>query len=169
MKHIIIVFALIVCAYNKPLMAQDKNLQLRFNRSLHHYYALKNALAADKPAEAIKLGKTLLRSVKEVPHTGFASEAQHKLWMEESATIRQNCIKLSSAPDLNSQRKNFEHISTAFIRLTAELKLNETPAFVQYCPMGKNSWLNDVKTVQNPYYGLAMPDCGAVKETIAKN
>ena len=169
MKQIIIVFALLCCAYNQPLMAQNKSLQSRFNQSLNHYYALKNALAADEPAEAAKLSTALLRSVKKVPHTGFASEVQHKLWMEESAKITQQCIKLGSTSDLKSQRKNFEQISAAFIRLTGELKLNETPAFVQYCPMGKNSWLNEVKTVQNPYYGLTMPDCGAVKETIVKN
>lgn len=169
MKRIMIIAALILSAYHLPSMAQDKSLQLRFNKSLSHYYALKNALAADEPGEAAKLGNTLLQSVKEMPHTGFIAEEQHKLWMDESAKIAAQCAKLAGTSDLQAQRKNFAQISTAFIRLTGELKLNEAPAFVQYCPMGKTSWLNEVKAIQNPYYGSAMPDCGAVKETIMKN
>jgi len=34
--------------------------------------------------------------------------------------------------------------------------------------MGKYNWLNEVKAVQNPFYGSQMYDCGEVKETLAK-
>jgi hypothetical protein len=31
---------------------------------------------------------------------------------------------------------------------------------VAYCPMARKSWLQKSGTIQNPYYGTAMSDCG---------
>ena len=168
MKKIMMSLALIICAYVQPVLAQQTDLSLKFNKALTAYYTLKNALATDKTAEAGKLALVLGQAVNAVPHTGFSSDQQHKLWMQEAGTVKEHTAQLSAAKDLKTQRKNFEAISKSFITLTEELKMNTSTAYLQYCPMGKFSWLNEVKAIQNPYYGSEMYDCGSIKGTITK-
>ena len=155
-------------AFIQPVVAQNADVKQNFNKSLNSYYVLKNALAADQSAEAPALAATLLKTVKEMPNSGFASDKQQKLWTLESGKIQAQASQLIQSNDLKVQRKSFEGISTAFVTLTQELKINTAPVFVQYCPMAKSTWLNEVKEIQNPYYGSAMKDCGSVKELIGK-
>lgn len=169
MKTVLLGLALFLVASLQPALAQKASVSGKFNQSLKSYYALKNALATDKPEDAAKLAGELQLAVKEVPHKGFADAKQHVLWMKESAVIQQKAAELAKTKDLKSQRKSFEGISTAFITLAKELKLNNEDVFVQYCPMGKFSWLNEVREIQNPYYGSQMYDCGTVKDTLEKN
>ncbi|MGY0039515.1 DUF3347 domain-containing protein [Pedobacter sp. NJ-S-72] len=169
MKQVLLGLALFLVASSQPAVAQKASVSGKFNQSLKSYYALKNALATDKPEDALKLAGELQLAVKEVPHKGFADAKQYVLWMKESAVIQQKASELAKTKDLKSQRKSFEGISTAFITLAKELKLNNQDVFVQYCPMGKFSWLNEVKEIQNPYYGSQMYDCGTVKDTLEKN
>ncbi|MBB5635465.1 Cu(I)/Ag(I) efflux system membrane fusion protein [Pedobacter cryoconitis] len=169
MKKVLLGLALFLVASLQPALAQKTSVAGQFNQSLKSYYALKNALATDKAEEAPKLALALQKAVKEVPHKSLANVQQHVLWMKESAVIQQKAVELAKTTDLKSQRKSFEGISTAFIKLTTELKLNTQEVFVQYCPMGKFSWLNEVKEIQNPYYGSQMYDCGTVKDTLEKN
>jgi len=166
MKKIILVAALFVCVSIQSLMAQNNAVATKFNKSLTSYYALKNALATDKPAEAEKLAANLIAAVKAVPHAGFATDAQHHLWMEQSAIIIDQSTVLAATADLPGQRKSFRAVSDAFVKLATELKINSKIVYVQYCPMGKYNWLNEVKAVQNPFYGSEMYDCGEVKETL---
>jgi hypothetical protein len=167
MKKIILIAALFIGVSIQPSVAQKTGVAVKFNKSLDSYYALKNALATDKPAEAGQLALALSAAVKAVPHTGFATDAQHHLWMEQSAVIMEQSAALAVAPELAAQRKTFRPISDAFVKLVTELKINTRIAYVQYCPMGRYTWLNEVKAVQNPFYGSQMYDCGEVKETIA--
>jgi len=167
MKRIILIAALFISVFTQSSVAQKAGVATKFNKSLDSYYALKNALATDKPAEAVKLATILIAAVKAVPHTGFATDAQHHLWMEQSAIITEQSAALAAAPELEAQRKSFRPISDAFVKLATELKINSKTTYVQYCPMGKYTWLNEVKAVQNPFYGSQMYDCGEVKETIS--
>ena len=168
MKTIILSIALFLSLSVSSTHAQTKQVSDKFNTSLESYYSLKNALAADQFEDAGKAALVLQAALKAVPHQGFANDAQHELWMEQSALIRTGAGELAKAADIKSQRKSFEGISTSFIKLTEALKINKKDAFVQYCPMGRFSWLSDAKAIQNPYYGSEMYDCGTVKSTIAK-
>lgn len=167
MKRIILIAALLISVTVQSAMAQNAAVTTKFNKSLTSYYALKNALATDKPAEAEKMATALVAAVKAVPHAGFASDAQHHLWMEQSAVIIDQATVIAGTADLAGQRKSFRDVSDAFVKLATELKINNKVAYVQYCPMGKYNWLNEVKAVQNPFYGSQMYDCGEVKETLA--
>lgn len=168
MNKLILSAALLLSIFSQTVFAQDANVSSKFNKSLQGYYSLKNALAGDKTADAAKFAGALQTAVKEVPHKGFANEAQHQLWMKESAVILKQSAELAKHTDLKAQRENFKGISASFITLTKDLKINDAPVFVEYCPMVKSGWLNEVKAIQNPYYGSEMYDCGTVKETLDK-
>jgi hypothetical protein len=167
MKRIMMSIALMAFIFIQYAKAQDKTVAILFNKSLDSYYNLKNALAKDNPQEAQKLASLLQADLKAVPHKGFANNVQHELWMQQSSQMLQKLTELSSQSDLDSQRKSFKEISNAMVTLTTDLKVNHKKAYVQYCPMGKYTWLNEVKEVQNPFYGSKMYDCGEVKATIS--
>lgn len=167
MKKLILLITLISGVFVQQSNAQQA-VEAKFNKGLEKYYILKNALATDKAEEAQKAAIALGVAVKDVPHKGFATDGQHQLWMKESAVIQQQLAILAKSSDLKVQRKSFEGVSQSFVTLTSELKINAKPVYVQYCPMAKASWLNEVKDVQNPYYGSMMYDCGTVKEVLDK-
>lgn len=167
MKTIILSIVLFMGVYVQQTTAQDKNVKAKFNQTLDSYYALKNALATDKEDAARTAAVALQAAVKAVPHKGFANDTQHQLWMEQSGLINTAVAELVKADGIKNQRTSFKGISNAIVKLAEELKLNTKEAYVQYCPMVKASWLNEVKAVQNPYYGSMMYDCGSVKSTIA--
>jgi hypothetical protein len=37
---------------------------------------------------------------------------------------------------------------------------------VAYCPMVQKYWLQRGETIQNPYYGKQMSDCGRINATL---
>jgi len=168
MKRIFLFAALLISVSIQPLRAQNAAVITKFNKTLTSYYDLKNALATDKAPEAQQLATPLVAAVKAVPHAGFATAYQHQLWMEQSAIIIEQSNAITATADLAAQRKIFRAVSDAFVKLATELKINSSTVYVQYCPMGKYNWLNEVKAVQNPFYGSQMYDCGEVKETLTK-
>lgn len=169
MKKIIFNTLVLLIFVFQVTLAQTAKLSTNFNKTLKSYYQLKDALAADEPAKAIEYAKALQETLKNVPHTGFKSDKHHTLWMQESAKIGTHAGKLSQRKVLAEQRKEFEGISASMIQLTSVLKLNSDEAYVQYCPMGKYSWLSESRKIENPYYGAEMFDCGTVKDVFGKN
>ncbi|WP_442589601.1 DUF3347 domain-containing protein [Pedobacter sp. AW31-3R] len=167
MNRLILLITLFTGVFVQQGNAQQ-TVSAKFNQALDKYYVLKNALAKDQPAAAQQAALVLSAAVKEVPHKGFSSDQQHQLWMKESAAMQTQLASIAKSGDLKVQRKSFEGVSNSFVKLAEELKLNTKTVFIQYCPMVKASWLNEVKAVQNPYYGSMMYDCGEVKSTIAK-
>lgn len=165
-KSLVICFALLLGAFMQPVMAQKSDVGAKFNVVLQQYYVLKNALAKDEAPAASAAAAKLQTVIKDVPHTGFSSDAQHQLWMKESALAAKSAADIAGSKDLKEQRKSFMGVSQPMLTLVKGLKLNKEAVFVQFCPMGKYTWLNEVKAVQNPYYGSAMYDCGSVTATL---
>lgn len=167
MKRLMLLITLISGVFVQQSNAQQ-TVPAKFNVSLEKYYVLKNALATDKATAAQQAAIALSRSLADMPHKGFVNDQQHMLWMKESAVIQQQAKLIAGSSDLKVQRKSFGALSSSFVTLADSLKLNNKTIFVQYCPMAKASWLNEVKDIQNPYYGSMMYDCGSVTGTIAK-
>lgn len=145
--------------------AQQPAAVQQFNKSLDAYYDLKNALAADQSAQATAAAISFRNAVKAVPLKSLAA-GQQKNWEKQAALILTGSQALADAADLKTQRKHFGEISTVYIGLVRKLRINEKESYVEYCPMAKASWLNEVKTIQNPYYGSMMADCGEVTGTL---
>ena len=66
----------------------------------------------------------------------------------------------AQASDLHSAREAFGLLSEAMIAAVGGL-IPEGLA-IAYCPMARKSWLQEGTAIHNPYYGLAMADCGRV-------
>lgn len=148
------------------IRAQQKNLGVKFEESLQHYYVLKNALANDDPGAAKAAAVSFRQVLQEQPLVKPANKGLQNLWSSQSVSMTASLDALNKTADLSIQRKQLEAISTSMIKLTRTLKMNKNPVFLEYCPMGKYTWLNEDQTIKNPYYGLKMQECGTVQETL---
>ena len=120
-----------------------------------HYIHLKDALVASNSDEAKKAAAELQKSLASLPNAKKASD---------------EAAKVSSASDLEDQRKAFSGLSNAMASLVKNGKLASGSLYVEYCPMANNNeggfWLSNEKQIKNPYFGDAMLKCGSVKETV---
>jgi len=126
------------------------------------YLNLSDLLARDKADSAAEQ----LSVIRHAAH-GLAARDNKELaavagGMAEAAQAK--------AEDFKALRNAFKTISPAMIRLVHLIPPSSTvaPTIHQvYCPMAKAPWLQTGDQVANPYYGLAMPRCGKMIETIA--
>lgn len=78
------------------------------------------------------------------------------------ASVATEAENLAKASGLRSARAAFRPLSDSLIKYLADHKA--TDAYVQvYCPMARASWLQAGKTVNNPYFGQAMANCGEIQ------
>ena len=166
MKKIVVMISLLIVAV-LTANAQSVVAKREFNNTLKAYFEAKNALAKDNATLASESVKTLIKNINEFP-VKTLSATQQILWTKEAEVIKKSALAISTEKAIKEQRKSFWPLSSAMLKLAKEFKLNSKDVYVQYCPMAKKSWLNEVEAVQNPFYGSMMYDCGEVTETIAK-
>ncbi len=166
MNKIIVIIALFV-ATTFTANAQSVVAKREFNNTLKAYFETKNALAKDNASKASESVKTLTSNLDNFP-VKTLSEAQQTVWKIEAEKIKKASLAIATDKAIKSQRQSFWSLSTAMIKLAKAFNMNNEVIYVQYCPMAKKSWLNEIEAVQNPFYGSMMYDCGEVTETIAK-
>jgi hypothetical protein len=166
MKKLSFLFALMM-ATSFTIQAQSVVAKRAFNSTLKAYFDTKNALATDNAAQANERAKALVDQLTDFPIKTLTT-AQQLLWKTEVETMKKAATLVATEQAIKEQRKSFWAISSAMIKLVKAFNMNSAVAYIQYCPMVKKSWLNDVEAVQNPFYGSMMYDCGEVTETIAK-
>ena len=166
MRKIVIVIALFM-AVAFTTSAQSVVAKREFNNTLKAYFETKNALAKDNAPLACESVKVLINNIAEFP-VKTLSEAQQVVWKTESEKIKKAALEMTTEKAIKVQRQSFWPLSSAMVKLAKAFNLNNAVIYVQYCPMAKKSWLNEVEAVQNPFYGSMMYDCGEVTETIAR-
>ena len=161
---LIALFVAIVITTN----AQSVVAKREFNNTLKAYFETKNALAKDDASKASERVKALTRNLEKFPVKSLTA-AQQTLWKAEIEAIKKAGLAIATEKGIKEQRKSFWTLSSAMVKLAKAFNMNNEVIYVQYCPMAKKSWLNEVEAVQNPFYGSMMYDCGEVTETIAKS
>ena len=166
MKQLILIIAFIGTSI-LTVSAQNTIKKSEFNKTLQAYFEIKNALATDNVDLAATGAKTLEARLKTFPVKTLTAVQQVE-WKKRAIELQKALSALAVDKELAAQRKSFGNVSYAMIKLTKSIHLNNNDVYVQYCPMVKKSWLNEVEDVQNPFYGSKMYDCGEVTDTIAK-
>ncbi len=127
------------------------------------YYSVKDALVATDAGKAKAGAAALLSTLDKVDAATLSSADKKALTIAKT-----QATAMSKTTDVETQREQFETLSSSMITLAKATKPGKT--YVQFCPMaaqGKGaSWLSDKKEVRNPYYGDKMLTCGSVKEEI---
>ena len=126
-------------------------------------YSVKDALVTTDADKAKTGAAALLSTLDKVEDTKLSAADKKAL-----TTAKTQAAAISRTTDVETQREQFETLSSSMITLAKATKPGKT--YVQFCPMaadGKGaSWLSDKKEVRNPYYGDKMLKCGSVKEEL---
>ncbi len=145
--------------------AQTTAVNTSINNLLTGYLELKNALAADNGAAAQAKAKTLNTEVTSIS-TKDMGAAQQAVWKNYVDKLSFDSRHISESTSIDHQREHFESLSKSMYAVLKAFKANSVAIYWQYCPMKKASWLSEKSTIENPYYGKEMPDCGSTKETL---
>lgn len=161
MKTFKIFFLLILTAAFTQVKAAD-------NPAITHlikaYVNMKDALVADNSKTANEQAKQFTAAVAEVNSSKLNAD-QKAIWTKYAEKLRFNGEHISESPSLSHQREHFAALSEDMYALVKAIK-PETTLYREYCPMKKQYWLSQSKTINNPYLGQDMPDCGKVTETL---
>jgi HPt (histidine-containing phosphotransfer) domain-containing protein len=130
-------------------------------------------LAAMSPATAAELPASLLDPYVRM-QVALAADKTDSLKQDAvdlataAATLGAPAAKLANAArqleraaDLKAARAAFGEVSNALVAY-AKATGSTNPAGVKtaFCPMANKSWLQKGETIQNPYYGTEMLECG---------
>lgn len=114
------------------------------NMAYQHYASIDKALTQDDAQTASKAAGKLEAALKNI------NDAQNAIAL---ATV------ISQSKDIVEQRKSFAALTMAMHKLFKTQKPDKM-LYIHYCPMAKAYWMDESKTIANPYYGKAMPTCG---------
>ncbi len=130
------------------------------------YISLKDALVATDEAQADAMASELLQALDTPDMSLLAGEA-HEYWMSQLDILRAHTERIIEIEDIESDRDQFDFVSTAMINALRAFGTNGSAYYVQYCPMAKDyegaSWIASEEQIQNPYFGDKMMKCGTVK------
>ncbi len=130
----------------KTLQFKEPHNQLLFE----HYIHLKTALVNSNAIEAQSAAKMLLNSTDNKDLLNAAS-------------------RISNTEDIEEQRVAFVDVGTS-VEAILENSISQGEIYKQFCPMAFNNtggyWLSKVETIENPYFGSKMLNCGKVVEVI---
>jgi len=142
----------------------------QFETVIAAYMDLKNTLVKDNAKAAKSSSEVLLKSIKKVALNELPNSAGRDLWKLLDSKLSTSVKALSKEEDLAGQRVHFHHVSTHLTELLKSFKVEKT-VYHLYCPMADNNnggyWLSMESTVENPYFGSSMLNCGSVHETFA--
>jgi hypothetical protein len=155
-RSIFIVLLLAIVAIN--VKAQGTNATV--NNVVAAYLDVKNALAADNGATAEAKAKVLTAQIAAVQLKDQAT------WKKYADKLSFDARHISETKAIDHQREHFASLSKNLYTVLKTLNANTQTLYWQYCPMKKSNWLSDIQTIENPYYGKEMLECGSVKETL---
>lgn len=152
-----------------PQFAVDAAFQQQLAGVFKAYVSLKDAFvssdATKVKAEAEKTQKALASADMKL-----LSGAAHTDWMAYLGNMESALKEITSASDIEAQRKGFSSLSDGFYKSIKAYGLGGSTAYYEYCPMAFDNegayWISDAEQIRNPYFGDKMLTCGQVKETL---
>ncbi|MDB4927383.1 DUF3347 domain-containing protein [Mucilaginibacter sp.] len=157
--------SILLLAATIKVKAQTAAANITLNNIITAYLDIKSALAADNSTAAQDKAKVLNTQINAVLVNDLTA-AQQSVWKNYADKLSFDSRHMSETKAIDHQREHFASLSKNLYTVIKDLKINSSVLYWQYCPMKKMSWLSATSTIENPYYGKAMPDCGSTKETL---
>ncbi len=133
------------------------------------YFPLKDALVDTDAAKAATAIADVLDALERVDMALLKDKA-HVYWMDQLKAMQVHGRKISTAADIEEQRKQFDFLSQALIKSLKVFGVENATFYVQHCPMANDNsgadWLSQHQNILNPYFGDKMLTCGRVQDTI---
>jgi Protein of unknown function (DUF3347) len=152
-----------------PQFTVDAAFQKQLADVFTSYVTLKEAFVATD-ASKVKTEATNTQQVLAKVDMMLLSGPAHNDWMIYLGGIESSLKEITSATDIEVQRKAFSTLSDNLYKTIKAYGLGGTTAYYEFCPMAFNDqggfWLSDNEKIRNPYFGDKMLTCGSVKETL---
>lgn len=128
------------------------------------YLIIQKGLAGDDLKVAQTGANALLKALESAPH----GEGAH----EEAMDLMKPAKAILETQEIKSARTNFLSLSQEMTTLITHVGVSsEKPLYIAFCPMAFDNkggvWIQEDKTVANPYYGSMMLRCGSIQKQIA--
>jgi len=140
-----------------------KNDLLKFTNT---YLKLKESFVQANSKDINAVATKMIEDVQNINMDGL-SEQEMGEWHNSLFAIKANLGKILKSKNITEQRKAFANLSAELIK---SLKAFDTSnSFYEInCPMfeGGSNWIDNTKTITNPFYGNNMLTCGSVVEKI---
>ncbi|MDP2984490.1 MAG: DUF3347 domain-containing protein [Candidatus Latescibacter sp.] len=135
------------------------------------YLSIHAALSSDEFQNSQSNALTLTKSFQEVDMKLLTDMKAHMAWMASSEKLSKDAVQIAAAPDIETARAEFKQASLDLIAIAKQFRTSgKNPLYVFHCPMAfKNKgadWVQDEKTVKNPYFGNSMLACGKITDII---
>jgi Cu(I)/Ag(I) efflux system membrane fusion protein len=147
----------------------NMDFTMQLNTVFDQYVNLKNAFVQSDVKMANRAAQEVQKSLLKVDMKLLTGDA-HMKWMDLSGNLDKQLRLIISSDKIEDQRMAFSEFSNQFYKTVKTFGLMGKTAYYQFCPMAFNSkgayWLSESKTIQNPYFGKKMIDCGETRETL---
>lgn len=135
------------------------------------YLSIHAALSSDEFQNTQSNALAFTKSFQKVDMKLLTDMKAHMAWMASSEKLAKDAEQIAAAPDIETARSEFKKASDNLIAIAKQFGISgKTPLYVFHCPMAlKNKgadWVQDEKTVKNPYFGNSMLACGKIVDTI---
>lgn len=141
----------------------------QFKKVVDSYLTMKDAFVKDNTAEVGKQAKLMMAALQQMPDSQLPQNAR-AFWKEKKDFLIEHLNLYQEAENMQEMRKNFAFLSTIMVKSVQAFGYTGQKLYVDYCPMANDNrgayWLSQSKTIQNPYMGHKMPNCGEVKKEI---
>jgi len=153
-----------------PALATPDQFKAQLDGVFAAYFDVQQALSHDKFPESQQATRKLADSLTGVDMK-LLQGAVHMAWMKELENIRKSSGQLTAAADIDAARAAFATLSETMMAVARRFGTSGKQPIIRFhCPMAFNNrgadWLQNNKETENPYFGSAMPKCGAPMEVI---
>ncbi len=155
MKKTLIVSLLVLVI--APVFTQGVSIE----RYLTHYMSIKDALVQSDAVTAQQHG-VLLKAALHI--TDDLSKEERDTYMQQFNLLMDNAHVIADSRNIEIQRQALAKMSPAMWALVRSASVYTGNLYYHYCPMRKAYWISRTQTIENPYYGTSMLNCGSVKE-----
>ena len=150
----------------------DESFRHAISDVLRGYYGVQKALVGDNAATSASAAKELAKVTATVKVDGL-SAVNKKAWQEQAALIKNSTEVMSSTQKLQEQRQSLPLLTAAVEALVNDFgPLPDLTVRKAFCPMAFDNkgafWLQEGETIENPYFGAAMLNCGVIKSLLSE-
>lgn len=156
-----------------PISVNPSQINKKFKSQLSlvykEYLNITKAFVASDPQKVKTSALMIIEKLNKTDMTLLKGDA-HMLWMKLLPGMKNTLQTITNNTDIQPQRNQFAKFNTLFYQSIKSFGLSGVTTYYQFCPMANDDkgayWFSDSQTIENPYFGDAMLNCGEIKETI---
>jgi hypothetical protein len=146
-----------------------KATRTELEQVIESYLQVKDALVKDDEDAVNRAVGVMSEKVLAVIPTQLEDKGL-EAWQNHKDLYEAKLEEMRHITGLSNKRSYFSHISEIMYCTIKSFELQRGKLFAVFCPMafagGGAYWINESKTIQNPYMGAKMPACGEIKEDL---